>query len=97
VCRWKDTVKADFIEIIWEGLNWVCLAQNTEPWWSCVNTLMHLTYHKKADIFCAAIVSIVIIIFTARFIHFKVKTYRVFESCKHIIVVFLKDVEKKPV
>jgi hypothetical protein len=31
VCRWKDTVKTDFIEIIWEGLNWACLAQGTEP------------------------------------------------------------------
>jgi hypothetical protein len=23
-----------------EGLDWVCLAQDTEPWWTCVNTLM---------------------------------------------------------
>jgi hypothetical protein len=31
VCRWKDTIKTDFIKIIWEGLGWVCLAQDTEP------------------------------------------------------------------
>jgi hypothetical protein len=31
VCSWKDTVETDFIEIIWEGLNWVCLAEGTEP------------------------------------------------------------------
>jgi hypothetical protein len=31
VCRWKDSIKADFIEIIWEGLYWVCLAQDGEP------------------------------------------------------------------
>jgi hypothetical protein len=29
--RWKDTVKTDFKEVIWEGLDWVCLAQGTEP------------------------------------------------------------------
>jgi hypothetical protein len=26
VCRWKATIKIDFKEIIWEGLDWVCLA-----------------------------------------------------------------------
>jgi hypothetical protein len=26
VCRWKDTFRTDFIEIIWEGLDWICLA-----------------------------------------------------------------------
>jgi hypothetical protein len=31
VCRWKDTIKTDFIEIILEGLTWVCLAQDAEP------------------------------------------------------------------
>jgi hypothetical protein len=31
VCGWKHTVKTDFKEIIWEGLNWVCLAQEGEP------------------------------------------------------------------
>jgi hypothetical protein len=37
-----------FIEIIWEVLDWVCLAQDTEPWLPCVNTLnMNITYHKK--------------------------------------------------
>jgi hypothetical protein len=28
--RRKHTIKTDFIEIIWEGLDWVCLAQDTE-------------------------------------------------------------------
>jgi hypothetical protein len=31
VCRWKETIKTDFKEIIWEGLDWVCLAQDAEP------------------------------------------------------------------
>jgi hypothetical protein len=32
MCRWKDTtIKTDFEKIILEGLDWVCLAQDTEP------------------------------------------------------------------
>jgi hypothetical protein len=58
---------------------------------------MNLTYHNKADIFCTAIVTVVTIIFSGRFLRLKVKTLKVFESCKHIIVVFLKDVEKESV
>jgi hypothetical protein len=27
--RWKDTIKTDFEEIIWEGLDWVCLTLDT--------------------------------------------------------------------
>jgi hypothetical protein len=30
VCKWKDTIKTDFKEIVWEGLNWVCLAKDTD-------------------------------------------------------------------
>jgi hypothetical protein len=26
VCRWKDTIKTDYKEIIWWGLDLVCLA-----------------------------------------------------------------------
>jgi hypothetical protein len=46
VCRWEYTIKTDFIGIIWERLDWVCLAQDSEP---CVNILMNLTYHEKTD------------------------------------------------
>jgi hypothetical protein len=31
VCRLKETFRTDFVEIIWEGLDWVCLAQDAEP------------------------------------------------------------------
>jgi hypothetical protein len=31
VCRWKDIIKTDFQEVIWEGLGLVCLAQGAEP------------------------------------------------------------------
>jgi hypothetical protein len=30
MCRWKDTIKTDFKEIIWDGLDWVSLAWDTE-------------------------------------------------------------------
>jgi hypothetical protein len=35
MCRWKDIIKTDFEEMIWEVLDWVCLPQDT-----CVNTVM---------------------------------------------------------
>jgi hypothetical protein len=31
VFRWKDTINTGFIEMIWEGLDWICLAQDAEP------------------------------------------------------------------
>jgi hypothetical protein len=31
VCSWKDTFRTDFKEIIWQGLDWLCLAQDKEP------------------------------------------------------------------
>jgi hypothetical protein len=31
MCRWKDWIKMDFVGIILEGLDWVCLAEDTEP------------------------------------------------------------------
>jgi hypothetical protein len=31
ICRWKDTIKTEFEEILWQGLDWVCLAEDTEP------------------------------------------------------------------
>jgi hypothetical protein len=40
-------VHPDFKLIIWEGLDWVCLAQDTEQWQACVNAVMNLKYHKK--------------------------------------------------
>jgi hypothetical protein len=30
VCRRKDAVKMDFKEIVWEDLDWVCVAKDTE-------------------------------------------------------------------
>jgi hypothetical protein len=56
-----------------------------------VNTFMNVSYHKEADVFCTAIVTIVTIISSGRFLDVKVT------SCKHIIQVFLMVVEKKPV
>jgi hypothetical protein len=58
---------------------------------------MNLTYHKKADIFCVAILTVVTIIFKGRFLRLKVKPFQISESCKHNILVFLKDLEKQRV
>jgi hypothetical protein len=29
--RWKDTINIDFRYIIWDGLDWVCLAEDMDP------------------------------------------------------------------
>jgi hypothetical protein len=70
VCRRKDTIKTDFIEIISEVLDWVCLAQDT-----CANMLMNIPHRKKKYIACAVILALVTIIFSGRFLHLKVKLY----------------------
>jgi hypothetical protein len=31
MCTWTDIIKTDFIQIILEDLDWVCLAQDTGP------------------------------------------------------------------
>jgi hypothetical protein len=40
ISTWKDTIKTDFEEIISGCLDWLCLAEDTEPRWACVNTVV---------------------------------------------------------
>jgi hypothetical protein len=41
-CRWWDNIIVDFIEIGWEVVDWFYLAQNRDPWWAFVNTIMNV-------------------------------------------------------
>jgi hypothetical protein len=41
-CKSKDNVKIDLKEIGWEGVDWICLAQDSSQWWALVNTVMNL-------------------------------------------------------
>jgi hypothetical protein len=40
-CRWKN-IKMDLREIVWDGVDWIGLAQDTDQWKPLVNTVMNL-------------------------------------------------------
>jgi hypothetical protein len=40
--RWEDGIKMDLREIGWEGVEWIHLAQDRDPWRAVVNSMMNL-------------------------------------------------------
>jgi hypothetical protein len=40
--RSVDNFKMDLREIGWGGMDWICLAQDRDQWWTPVNTVMNL-------------------------------------------------------
>jgi hypothetical protein len=40
--RWVDDIKMDLREIGWDGMDWIDLAQDRDPWRALVNTVMNL-------------------------------------------------------
>jgi hypothetical protein len=45
--RWEDNIRMDLKEI-WEGVDWLHLAQDLEQWRALVNTVMNLRVPLKA-------------------------------------------------
>jgi hypothetical protein len=44
---WEDNIRVDLIEIGWECVDWIRLAQHRDQWQTLVNTLMdHLVPYK---------------------------------------------------
>jgi hypothetical protein len=41
-CRWEDNIKMDILEVGWEDMNWIELAQDRDRWRALVNALMNL-------------------------------------------------------
>jgi hypothetical protein len=39
---WVDNIEMDLLEIGWDGMNWIDLAQDRGQWWVPVNTVMNL-------------------------------------------------------
>jgi hypothetical protein len=39
--RWDDNIRMDLIEIGWENVDWIHLAQNRDQWQALVNMIMH--------------------------------------------------------
>jgi hypothetical protein len=42
--RWFDNIKIDLREIIWDGVDWIDLAQDRDKWRALVNTVMNLRF-----------------------------------------------------
>jgi hypothetical protein len=40
--RWVNNIKMDLREIVWDGMDWIDLAQNMDQWRALVNTAMNL-------------------------------------------------------
>jgi hypothetical protein len=40
--RWVDSIKMDLVEIGWDGMDWIDLAQDSDQWRALVNTVMNL-------------------------------------------------------
>jgi hypothetical protein len=40
--RWEDGIKMDLGEIVWEGVEWIHLAQDRDRWRAVVNAVMNL-------------------------------------------------------
>jgi len=40
--RWEETIRMDLREIVWEGVDWIHLAQDMDQWEDLVRTLLKL-------------------------------------------------------
>jgi hypothetical protein len=49
--RWVDNIKTDFIEIEWDGTDWIDLAHNSDQWRALVNMVINLRVPYSAGKF----------------------------------------------
>jgi hypothetical protein len=40
--RWEDNTEMDVQEVGWEGVDWICLAQDRDRWPALVNAVMNI-------------------------------------------------------
>jgi hypothetical protein len=40
--RWVGNIKIDLSEIGWDGVDWIDMAQDRDPWRALVNTVLNL-------------------------------------------------------
>jgi hypothetical protein len=41
-----DNIKIDLIQIGWDGIDWMDLAQDRDQWRVLVNTVLNIRFHK---------------------------------------------------
>jgi hypothetical protein len=44
--RWEDNINLDFKEVMREGADYICLAQDKNGWRAVVNTVLNFRFHK---------------------------------------------------
>jgi hypothetical protein len=42
ISMWVDNIRIDFVEIAWDGVDWIDMAQDTDRWRALVNAAMNL-------------------------------------------------------
>jgi hypothetical protein len=40
--RWMDNIKMDLREIVWDGVDWIDMAQDRDQWRALVSTVLNL-------------------------------------------------------
>jgi hypothetical protein len=48
--RWVDNIKLDLREIVWDGMDWIGLAQDRDRWRAPVSTVMNIRVPYNAGI-----------------------------------------------
>ena len=43
-CKWEDDIKTDFKDILWDGVDWIDLAQDRDSWRAVVNAVTKLKF-----------------------------------------------------
>jgi hypothetical protein len=41
-CRWVGNIKMDIRESVWDGMDWIDMAQDRDQWRALVNTVINL-------------------------------------------------------
>lgn len=49
--RRKNNIKVDLLEILWESVNWIHVAQDRGMWWSFVKTAMNVFGSIKQEFY----------------------------------------------
>jgi hypothetical protein len=44
--RWVDNIKMDLLEMGWDGVDWIGLAQDRDKWRTLVKAVMNFWFHK---------------------------------------------------
>jgi hypothetical protein len=49
--KWEDNIRMDLREIVWDGVDWMYLAEDRDQWWAIVNMVITFRFHKRWGIF----------------------------------------------